>query len=135
MISETAIPDNPFTDDAQETDASSLARAIQEHLDLKQRNAELDGAMPIDRYSVEDPFENHPLFKSEEQARLEETLEGASAARSQPALPWPGEGAARRRDARGRRAGRGPLGPLARLRLGRVDASSTAPRSARIPRR
>ena len=31
--------------------------------------------MPLDRYSIEDPFENHPLFKSEEQARLEETLE------------------------------------------------------------
>ena len=95
MISETAIPDNPFTDDAQETDASSLARAIQEHLDLKQRNAGLDGAMPIDRYSVEDPFENHPLFKSEEQARLEETLEGVEAPEPAPALPWPGEGAER----------------------------------------
>ena len=91
MISETAIPDNPVTDDAQETDASSLARAIQEHLDLKQRNAELDGAMPIDRYSVEDPFENHPLFKSEEQARLEETLDGVQAPEPPPALPWPGE--------------------------------------------
>jgi hypothetical protein len=96
MISETAIPDNPFTEDAQETDASSLARAIQEHLDLKQRNAELDGAMPIDRYSVEDPFENHPLFKSEEQARLEETLDGVPAPDEEsPALPWPGEGAER----------------------------------------
>ena len=92
MTSDTAIPANPFTDDAQETDASSLARAIQEHLDLKQRNAELDGAMPIDRYSVEDPFENHPLFKSEEQARLEETLDGAQAPEESPALPWPGEG-------------------------------------------
>lgn len=69
-----------------------LARAIQEHLELKERNASLD-EMPLDRYTIEDPFENHPLFKSEEQARLEETLEGvespvATAAR---ALPWPGE--------------------------------------------
>ena len=92
MISETAIPANPFTDDAPEDDASSLARAIQEHLDLKQRNAELDGAMPIDNYSVEDPFENHPLFKSEEQARLEETLEGVEAPEPAAPLPWPGEG-------------------------------------------
>ena len=97
MSTETAIPDNPFTDDAHETDASSLARAIQEHLDLKQRNAELDGAMPIDRYSVEDPFENHPLFKSEEQARLEETLDGVQAPEASPALPWPGEGERARR--------------------------------------
>ena len=70
MTAETQIPDNPFTDNAAgEDEASSLSRAIQEHLDLKQRNAELDGAMPLNRYSVEDPFENHPLFKSEEQAR------------------------------------------------------------------
>ncbi len=92
MSAETAIPDNPFTEDAYETDASSLSRAIQEHLDLKQRNAGLAGAMPIDRYSVEDPFENHPLFKSEEQARLEETLEGVEAPAPSAALPWPGEG-------------------------------------------
>ncbi len=48
--------------------------------------------MPLDRYSVEDPFENHPLFKSEEQARLEETLDGGvEAPQPVPALPWPGE--------------------------------------------
>jgi hypothetical protein len=85
MTVETTMPDNPFTTDASdEDDASSLARAIQEHLDLKQRNADLNGDMPLDKYSIEDPFENHPLFKSEEQARLEETLEGVAA-------PWPGE--------------------------------------------
>lgn len=89
---------------------TSLARAIQEHLDLKQRNSDLGGDMPIDRYAVEDPFDNHPLFKSEEQARLEETLEAANGstatvaevelgdvapesngAAEVPALPWPGE--------------------------------------------
>ncbi len=92
MATETRIPENPFTGDSAEADsASSLARAIQEHLDLKERNAELDGSMPLDRYSVEDPFENHPLFKSEEQARLEETLEGVEAPAPAPALPWPGE--------------------------------------------
>ncbi|MBA2295714.1 MAG: hypothetical protein H0W16_11350 [Actinobacteria bacterium] len=95
MAVETSIPDNPFTTttaaEGPHDDASSLSRAIQEHLDLKQRNAELDGAMPIDRYSVADPFENHPLFKSEEQARLEETLEGVDAPTASPALPWPGE--------------------------------------------
>ena len=77
MAVETSIPENPFTsEEPAGEDASSLARAIQEHLDLKERNAGLNGDMPLDRYSVEDPFENHPLFKSEEQARLEETLEG-----------------------------------------------------------
>ena len=92
MAADIRIPDNPFTGEApREDDASSLSRAIQEHLDLKQRNAELDGAMPLDRYSVEDPFENHPLFKSEEQARLEETLDGAEAPEPVSPLPWPGE--------------------------------------------
>ena len=91
MPTDTRIPDNPFTDDSPaEDDNSSLSRAIQEHLDLKQRNAELDGAMPLDRYSVEDPFENHPLFKSEEQARLEETLDGVEAPEPVSPLPWPG---------------------------------------------
>jgi hypothetical protein len=74
---------------------SVFARVIQDHLELKERNAELDGRMPIDRYSSEDPFENHPLFKSEEQARLEETLDGEPAVQLQSvALPWPGEDAA-----------------------------------------
>ena len=92
MALETSIPENPFTEDAPGADdPSSLARAIQEHLDLKQRNAALDGDMPIDKYSVEDPFQNHPLFKSEEQARLEETLEGVEAPEPASVLPWPGE--------------------------------------------
>lgn len=90
MTTETSIPENPFTDEVAADDGSSLAKAIQEHLDLKQRNAALDGDMPLDRYSIDDPFENHPLFKSEEQARLEETLEGVPAP-AVPALPWPGE--------------------------------------------
>jgi len=65
---------------------------IQDHLELKAKNAGLDRKMPLDRYEVEDPFENHPLFKSEEQARLEETLDGVQAPVLQSAaLPWPGE--------------------------------------------
>ncbi len=75
---------------------SGFARAIREHLELKDRNAELDGDMPIDRYLDGDPLENHPLFKSEEQARIEETMEGEPAAElstelSTERLPWPGE--------------------------------------------
>ena len=33
--------------------------------------------MPLERYKTRDPFENHPLFKTEEQARIEETMDGA----------------------------------------------------------
>jgi hypothetical protein len=55
---------------------SIFASVIQDHLELKRRNAELEGDMPIDGYRIEDPFENHPLFKTEEQARIEDTLDG-----------------------------------------------------------
>ena len=71
---------------------SGFARAIREHLELKSRNAELDSEMPIDRYLDGDVLENHPLFKSEEQARIEETMDGEPAAElSSERLPWPGE--------------------------------------------
>jgi hypothetical protein len=49
---------------------------IEDHLRLKERNAELERYMPLDRYKGVDPFENHPLFKTEEQARIEDTLDG-----------------------------------------------------------
>jgi hypothetical protein len=55
---------------------SLFARVIQDHLELKERNAELEARMPLGRYKAADPFDNHPLFKSEEQARLEETMDG-----------------------------------------------------------
>ena len=55
---------------------SLFAQVIQEHLALKERNAALEQDLPLDRYRTEDPFENHPLFKTEEQARLEETMDG-----------------------------------------------------------
>ncbi len=55
---------------------SLFANVIQDHLELKRKNAELDDQMPLDRYRIEDPFENHPLFKTEEQARIEETMDG-----------------------------------------------------------
>ncbi len=81
---------------AVETDSqfaeSPFASVIQDHLELKKQNAELDGEMPLDHYQSEDPFENHPLFKSEEQARIEETLDGEPAVELHSlALPWPGE--------------------------------------------
>jgi hypothetical protein len=72
---------------------SLFARVIQDHLELKRRNSELDRAMPLDGYRIDDPFDNHPLFKTEEQARLEETMDGDEPAVSfeSVALAWPGE--------------------------------------------
>jgi hypothetical protein len=72
---------------------SLFSQVIQDHLELKERNARLEGKMPIGKYKSEDPFDNHPLFKTEEQARLEETMDGDEAAvPSEPtALAWPGE--------------------------------------------
>ena len=76
---------------------SLFAQVIRDHLELKEKNSGLDRQMPIDRYKSDDPFENHPLFKTEEQARLEETMDGvepdfvAHLTESVVALPWPGE--------------------------------------------
>ena len=71
--------------------SSLFAQVIQDHLELKQRNSDLEGELPLDRYKSEDPFENHPLFKTEEQARIEETMDGEESAittERQP-LAWP----------------------------------------------
>ncbi len=72
---------------------SLFAQVIQDHLELKQKNAELEPALPLDRYKNDDPFENHPLFKTEEQARIEETMDGEEPAiEVEPVtLKWPGE--------------------------------------------
>ena len=69
---------------------SLFARVIQDHLELKRQNADLEPQMPIDRYRAEDQFDNNPLFKSEEQARLEETMDGEPAI-DPSTLTWPGE--------------------------------------------
>jgi hypothetical protein len=76
--------------------SSMFERVIQDHLALKERNARLDGKMPIEGYKDADPFENHPLFKSEEQARIEETMDGVDPDFSDETLDdigvgvWPG---------------------------------------------
>jgi hypothetical protein len=67
-----------------------FSQVIQEHLELKRRNAELERAMPLSRYMEEDPFENHPLFKTEEQARIEDTMSGQESIEDAPSpLAWP----------------------------------------------
>jgi len=75
---------------------SYFAQVIRDHLELKERNSSLDAQMPIERYKHEDPFDNHPLFKTEEQARIEETMDGdlSFAVEAHGSLPWPGEATA-----------------------------------------
>jgi hypothetical protein len=72
---------------------SLFSQVIQDHLELKRRNAELESNMPLDRYKATDPFNNHPLFKTEEQARIEETMDGQESLPESPELGWPGEDA------------------------------------------
>jgi hypothetical protein len=70
--------------------ASMFAQVIQDHLDLKRRNAALEHEMPLQKYLTEDPFENHPLFKTEEQARFEDTMDGVpSIEAEETSLTWP----------------------------------------------
>lgn len=79
-------------DHASVESETAFAEVIREHLQLKSRNAGLSSDMPLERYLEEDPLENHPLFKSEEQARIEETMDGEPAAElSSERLSWPGE--------------------------------------------
>src|SRR5713101_7080102 len=70
--------------------ASMFAQVIQEHLELKRRNSALEHEMPLGKYMHEDPFENHPLFKTEEQARIEDTIDGLPGIEShETSLDWP----------------------------------------------
>lgn len=68
-----------------------FTQVIQEHLELKRQNAQLEPQMPLGRYKNDDPFENHPLFKTEEQARLEETMDGQVVVHAAQPAAWPGE--------------------------------------------
>src|SRR3954451_5658085 len=69
---------------------SLFAQVIQEHLELKRRNAALEHEMPLQKYMSDDPFENHPLFKTEEQARVEDTMDGVQSIVDEPtSLDWP----------------------------------------------
>jgi hypothetical protein len=72
---------------------SFFAKVIQDHLELKERNSRLEDSMPLGHYKIADPFDNHPLFKTEEQARLEETMDGEEPAVAvEPmVVAWPGE--------------------------------------------
>jgi hypothetical protein len=51
---------------------SSFDSAINDHLELRRRNASLEARLPLDRYRPK-ATSNHSLFKPEAEARLEET--------------------------------------------------------------
>jgi hypothetical protein len=69
---------------------SMFAQVIQDHLELKRRNAALEHELPLGKYMTDDPFENHPLFKTEEQARIEDTMDGVQGIEAEPtSLDWP----------------------------------------------
>lgn len=53
---------------------SSFSDAINDHLELRRRNAELEPQLPLDRYRSAETS-NHSLFRPEAEARLEETQE------------------------------------------------------------
>jgi hypothetical protein len=101
MPLEEHVGTSPIGRKAMPVETPSLfAEVIKDHLALKEQNSELDRQMPIDRYKNEDPFQNHPLFKTEEQARLEETMDGVTPdfvahgvgmSSVDTSLPWPGE--------------------------------------------
>src|SRR4051795_8210196 len=72
------------------TDTSQFSQVIQDHLELKRRNAALEHEMPLGKYMNDDPFENHPLFKTEEQARFEDTMDGVQGIEAEEtSLDWP----------------------------------------------
>jgi hypothetical protein len=59
-----------------DTGSSLFATVIEDHLELKRRNARLDKDLPLNEFAGSDPFENHPLFKTEAEARREEQETG-----------------------------------------------------------
>jgi hypothetical protein len=78
-------------EDFMAVDTSSMfSQVIQDHLELKRRNAALEHEMPLGKYMHDDPFENHPLFKTEEQARIEDTMDGVQGIEAEEtSLDWP----------------------------------------------
>ena len=71
----------------QTSEKSLFASVIEDHLALKRKNAALEMSMPLDRFIPADPFDNHSLFKSEYDARLEEEETGEHPAIT---LEWSG---------------------------------------------
>ena len=75
--------------------SSLFAAVIEEHLELKRRNRHLEDDLPLDSFVGHDPFQNHPLFKTEADAQREEEETGEHPAVSlqapadtRPCRPW-----------------------------------------------
>jgi hypothetical protein len=51
---------------------TSFGDAINDHLELRRRNAGLESELPLSRYRSEE-ISNHSLFRPEAEARLEDT--------------------------------------------------------------
>src|SRR6476659_8869349 len=64
------------------TSGSLFASALEHHLELKRRNQHLDDDLPLEEFREDDPFDNHPLFKTEADARREAAETG-----EHPAVP------------------------------------------------
>jgi len=64
------------------SNGSLFSSVIEDHLALKRKNSRLDDDMPLEQYLGDDPFLNHPLFKTEDEARREEEETG-----EHPAIP------------------------------------------------
>ena len=47
---------------------SVFSQVIQEHLELKRKNAELEGDMPLTNYEIDDPLPAQPIFGLIQQA-------------------------------------------------------------------
>ena|SRR5712691_5907704 len=58
------------------TSGSLFASAIEHHLELKRRNQHLDDDLPLEEFRDTGQFSNHPLFKTEADARREEEETG-----------------------------------------------------------
>lgn len=56
--------------------SSLFAAVIEEHLELKRRNRHLEDDLPLDSFVGHDPFQNHPLFKTEADAQREDEETG-----------------------------------------------------------
>ena len=113
---------------------SLFAEAIREHLELKARNAGLDGDMPLDRYLERRPAREPPAVQ--ERGAGAHRGDAGRRARRRADAPSACRGPARRRSRtrrRGRRARRGALDRSpARLRLGRLSPPRARTTAARL---
>ena len=67
--------------------SSLFSSAIEHHLELKRRNQHLEQELPLDSFETDGLFDNHPLFKSEADARREEDETGEHPVLSIPVAP------------------------------------------------